>query len=228
MTTSTAKKSEEQLEEEESSSDQIVNRIKEFLDKVQQRLYEEERVKGDKTELSLGQSFDEDVPIPTDWEIYNKAMDEFVKQKQDQIAEEEGLEKEERIRRRKVSFDTDKSPQDILIQFGLALEHIYPDIMEEMESRNNSETVNPIMSKKEPTITRLIARNVGEYNNITIIYGGRGLLYNITDQLDMTQDERTFIKIAHEIAAKENNLHKYILRDEVLFIDQLLSSKIEN
>lgn len=221
----------ESVEEDEEKSNEdfsVTDRIRNFLDNVQSRLNQED-LNDSRKDVDLEYNF-ANPALPTDQEIVDQAIDEMVIERQDEIALREGITDEEIIRRRKVEFDftSNSSYRNTVINFGLALEYIYPDLITVVEERNKEEDVNPIMDDTPPTMTRLIAKNVGQYSNVTIFFGGRNIIYNVAEQLGLTNDERELVQKCHNIAAKKNNLHKYTLRDDVIIVDQLLSEKKEN
>lgn len=216
----------EESEDGDSEDINLTERVQQFLDSIQNRLNAEESLEDNRKDVDLSYDFD-DPALPTDYDVYKEAMDLLVKQEQDRLAEEDGIEDEEIIRRRKVDLNlvSNSSPRQTVIDFGLALEHIYPQLVQIVEERNQEEDVNPIMDSSPPTMTKLVAKNVGQYNNVTIFFGARNLIYNISAQLNLTNDERELVQKCHNVAAKRNNLHKYTLRDDVVIVDQLLSEK---
>lgn len=142
------------------------------------------------------------------------------------IAEKNDMTYDEVVENLKVEFDI-RRPEDLIVEFGLALESIHDELVQRIDDRNGEEDVNPIIETEDPTMTQIVGKpNVGKYGNVTILHGGRNIIYHLSEQLGFNEDERELIQLAHRIAARRNGLHRFVLVNDIIMIETDLSLRV--
>lgn len=201
------------------------NFVEKLIDNLESKINGKEQDVEEKYEEKLG-PLEGDVHLPFQQEVIDQAIKIMKNVRQEKKAEQLGVTDEEKIRRLKVEFDF-SNPLNVLVKFGIAAEQIHDELLSEVEERNTDDGVtNPIISTKDPTMTRVIAKNIGPINSITIFYGSRNVIYNLTDELGYTDDELNLVRLCNQIAAHRNGLHRYTMVDDVLLIDRSLSKRV--
>lgn len=172
---------------------------------------------------------DQELIRPTDEDVINDALEVLIRAEQNRKYEEWDLDSEDynlEPEQLKVEFDINK-PEDVIVEFGVALELLHDDIVRRTDERNGDEKVNPIVDTEDDTMTQVIGEpKIGAYNDITILHGSRNIIYNLSDELGFNDHERELIQLAHRIAARRNGLHRFVLVDDVVMIDTTLSQRI--
>lgn len=171
---------------------------------------------------------DQDLVRPTDGDVVQDALEVLIRAEQERKYDELGISEQDEIEpeQLRVEFDI-KKPEDVVVEFGLALELLHDELIQRIDERNGDEKVNPIVETEPETMTQIVGEpNVGAYNDITILHGARNILYNLSEELGFNEHERELIQLAHRVAARRNGLHRFVLVNDVLLIDTTLSQRV--
>lgn len=210
-------------EEEDVRTDEDRNILDTVADKVTEVVYKDD----DTSQADLiedRRQVNQDIVEPTDPEVIKKAYQTFRRIKQEEKAQELGYsDNEELIQSTQVEVDLSKGFDELVYEFCVALELLHDDFVERIDMRNGDEKTNPIIETEEPTMTQIVQQEIGEENNITILHGARNIIYNLSEQLGYSPEERRFVQIVHRIAAKENQLYAHTVVDDVVIINKTLS-----
>lgn len=220
-----------------SGEDSESNILNNALERVTEMVEDEE----DKTDQLISerrQILDQKLITPTNRSVIDDAKEVLIRAEQERVAREKGQEQLEKIAERndmtveevvenlKVEFNI-RRPEDLIVEFGLALESIHDELVERIDERNSDEEINPIIESEDPTMAQIVGEpNVGKYKSTTIIQGGRNIIYHLSEQLGFNEDERELIQLTHRIAARRNGLHRFVLVNDVVFIENDLSHRV--
>jgi hypothetical protein len=206
------------MSEENSSSPRRLNSV---LESIQQR------VSGGSLGEEMLQTgkFDGPVALPTDESVVQQAIKQMGRERQretaegydiEKIAEEYEISEEDVIKRIPVEVNVDE-PIYLIHEFTNELSKVREAILREIKDRETEKETNPMTDDEDPIVPYIIKENAGSNIEITALGGSRSILYNLSNELGLTKDEREFILTASRIAAKKNGLHAHILVDDVAF-----------
>lgn len=167
------------------------------------------------------------ITLASNQEVADEAIREIRDLHQRLKAEELGISDEKRIKRIEIDKDLPQEYQKLLKEFDNILAQVRGTIVDELHRRQQGDEKNPMVDSEEEIMTYLISENAGEYEDVTLLGGGKALVYNLCDKFGYTDDEREFILKAHEIAADKNGYERHTLVDSFLVVPQFQHKDID-
>lgn len=213
-----------------SDTDEESNFLNNLIDQVTDYVEDTDSSKARELISERRSVLDQELIRPTDEDVVSDALEVLIRAEQQRKYEELRITEQDQIEpeQLRVEFDI-KNPEDVVVEFGLALELLHDELVERIDERNGDEKVNPIVETEPETMTQIIGEPmIGKYGDITMVHGGRNILYNLSEDLGYNEHERELIQLAHRVAARRNGLHRFVLVNDVLMLDTTLSRRVTN
>jgi hypothetical protein len=215
-------------DEPDSDTDEESNFLNNVIDQVTDYVEEDTQDQAEDLISERRSVLDQDLIRPTDPEVVSDALEVLIRAEQERKYKELGITEKDQVepQQLKVEFDI-KKPEDVVVEFGLALELLHDELVERIQERNGDEKVNPIVETEPETMCQVVGEpRIGKYGDITMLHGARNILYNLSEELGYNEHERELIQLAHRVAARRNGLHRFVLVNDVVMIDTTLSRRV--
>lgn len=213
-----------------SDTDEESNFLNDLIDNVTDYVEEDDGGQARDLISERRSVLDQELIRPTDSDVVSDALEVLIRAEQERKYEELGISEKDQVepQQLRVEFDI-KKPEDVIVEFGLALELLHDELVQRIDERNGDEKVNPIVETEPETMSQIIGEpRIGKYGDVTIIHGARNILYNLCEDLGYNEHERELIQLAHRVASRRNGLHRFVLVNDILMLDTTLSRRVTN
>lgn len=215
-------------DEPDSDTDEESNFLNNVIDQVTDYVEDDTQDQAEDLISERRSVLDQELIRPTDPDVVSDALEVLIRAEQERKYKDLGITEKDQVepQQLKVEFDI-KKPEDVVVEFGLALELLHDELVERIQERNGDEKVNPIVETEPETMCQVVGEpRIGKYGDITMLHGARNILYNLSEELGYNEHERELIQLAHRVAARRNGLHRFVLVNDVLMIDTTLSRRV--
>lgn len=176
-----------------------------------------EELEGDQHDVGPADENKGPVRHPTDEDVVETATETLIDHKQRDRAHrmDEDVEDHRVI---EVQLDID-DPMVAVHRFASALYERREDLLGYLYENSLFDAEGPSLEATEDElITYIIDERDDDPRPAAFLGGATPLRINLANRNDFTEDEKRLIKLAHEIAARENGYDRHLLLDEVIII----------